>query len=55
MNEQAKPVGYIYEFNCKQQLDQVPVQSDWYAIAFEHQVNIYVIHRFYQINNTNKS
>ncbi|XP_060555854.1 macrophage mannose receptor 1-like isoform X1 [Ruditapes philippinarum] len=37
-SEQNSPIGYMYEFDCKQKLDMTPDQPGWYKVAFEHKV-----------------
>lgn len=39
MDENVSPTGYLYEFDCKQQLVDIQTQSGWYAIAFEHKIS----------------
>ncbi|XP_053389588.1 uncharacterized protein LOC123527742, partial [Mercenaria mercenaria] len=38
MNEQGSPIGYMYEFDCKQKLDLQQGTQGWFEIAFEHQI-----------------
>lgn len=38
MDDQGSTVGYMYEFDCKQKLDESQTQQGWFAVAFEHKI-----------------
>jgi hypothetical protein len=38
-SEQAQPIGYMYEFDCKYQIGTGDGDKDWISIGFEHQVS----------------